>query len=380
MEETEVGGSQETTKTVSSQHLIDEEDQTDEDNLTNSSSTVDEMTKNNSENSNTGAAGAFGLYTTGNGFFDFSSKTTVAYATNPHFPLSREEATKVTNERSVVLVDGVQRKINGKYGLDVKVPLFLKDKKWLMYIYGTYKGELLGILYDPISGKVSCSTKSLSTICSNADADAKLDSSEVAKMDQACMEFFTAMRFQDEEISEGGKKLSWHYVSFLLLISMFFIIITELREKFLEAQQIDTQQQELKALKKSKREELKAKDKQLNVLNETIEELQKNVEELKGSLRKSRKLSRKRKQQLDELTTGDDTENNSDDGADTNDTNNTNLQMFMQFLQFQQMQQQFSGFQQTTDNTSSGGTKKNTSSGGTKKNTSSGGTKKKSKK
>ena len=368
MEETEVGGSQETTKTVSSQRQIDQEDQTDEDNLTNSSSTVDETTKNNSENSNTGAAGAFGLYTTGNGFFDLSSKTTVAYATNPDFPLSREEATKVTNERSVVLVDGVQRKINGKYGLDVKVPLLLMDGTWLMYIYGNYKKDLLGIVYDPISGKVSCSTKSLSTICSNADADAKLDSSEVAKMDQACLEFFSAMRCQDEEISEGGKKLSWHYVSFLLLISMFFIIITELREKFLEAQQqIDTQQQELKALKKSKREELKAKDKQLNVLNETIKELQKNVEELEGSLRKSRKLSRKRKQQLDELTTGDDTENNSDDGDDTNDTNNTNLQMFMQFLQFQQMQQQFSGFQQTTGNTSSGGTKKNTSSGGTKK-------------
>jgi hypothetical protein len=79
-----------------------------------------------------------------------------------------------------------------------------------MYIRGDYKGCLFGIVFDPATGEVTCSTKSLSTICSNADAGVELDSSELAKMDKACLEFLTQMRYHDKEehLSERGEKFS----------------------------------------------------------------------------------------------------------------------------------------------------------------------------
>jgi len=212
MEETEVNGSPKSDQTSSSQRQIYPVDHSHQGNPTNTSPSADETTENNGENNNNGSAGVFGPYTDGKGLFDPTSKTTVANALTPLFPLSRNEADKISNKRGIIYADSVKRQIKGSRGLDIKVPLKLMDNTWLMYVHANYRGCLFGIVFDPTSGKVTCSTKSLSTICGNADADAELNSCEMAKMDEACLEYLSTMRFQqendEEQVSEEGKKFS----------------------------------------------------------------------------------------------------------------------------------------------------------------------------
>ena len=224
MEETAIVGPPTSDQISFSQHQTGQDDEISQEDRTSSSSSADRTQENNVERNNNDAVGDFGPYSDAKGFFDVTSKTTVAYARMPLFPLSRVEADKVSTERSIILADSVVRKIKGKHGLDVKVPLFIKEERsWLMYVLANYKKELSGILYDTTSGEVACSTKSLSTICTSADATVELDSSELDKMDHACLKFFGTMRFQEkeEQLSEGGKKLSCHCVCLMFLIRMF---------------------------------------------------------------------------------------------------------------------------------------------------------------
>ena len=224
MEETVVVGPTTSDQPSSSQHQTGQDDDINQDDRTSSSSSADRTEENNGESNNNDAVGDFGPYSDAKGFFDVTSKTTVSYATKPLFPLSRVEADKVSTERKVILADSVLRKIRGKYGINVKVPVFIKDESsWLMYAYANYKKELYGILYDTTSGEVTCSKQALSMICTSADASVELDSSELEKMDEACLKFFGTMRCQEkeEQVSEGGKKLTCHCVCFMFLIRMF---------------------------------------------------------------------------------------------------------------------------------------------------------------
>ena len=212
----------------SSQQQVGKDDEALQDNPVNSSSAADETTENNSENNINVAAEKFGTYSNASGYFGVSSKTTVANALEPTFPLSRKEAEKVSTERSsVVFVDSIKRKINGNHGLDVSVPLLIKENKvdcWLMYIYAKDQRDIFGILYNTTTGVVSCSEKALSTICRKADTGAVLNPGDVEKMDQACFEFLSTMRRKDdaeEKESEDGENLSCHYICLLFLIWKF---------------------------------------------------------------------------------------------------------------------------------------------------------------
>ena len=208
-----IGGSPTSDQTSSSQHQNGQNDQIHQDDSSNSRSTTDGAKENNSENVIDDATADFGPYSNANGFFDPTSKTTVSYARKPVFPQSREEANKVSKERAVLFVDSVLRTIKGRHGLDVKVPLFIKDESsWLMYVHVNYRKDIIGILYNTETGKVSLSGKALSATCSSADTGVELKPSEIEKMDGACLEFLKSkMRLhqeKEEQESEEGEKLS----------------------------------------------------------------------------------------------------------------------------------------------------------------------------
>ena len=194
---------------MSKTNQICQDDQFYQDNSTNSSSATDGTAENNNTNNNIVAAGNFGPFTTAGGFFDVTSKTTVSNAINPFFPLSRKEADNVSNERTILFVDGIFRDIKGKNGLNVKVSLFIPEtSSWLMYVHANCRRDVFGILYDTRTGKVSLSKQALSRICTKADTGIELDPNDVENMDKACLEFFATMRLQnnEEQESEGGEK------------------------------------------------------------------------------------------------------------------------------------------------------------------------------
>ena len=151
-------------------------------------SNVNEESNNNVENES-----IFVVDTKVTEKFVIGPKVTAFVRTSPIFSASRKIANRVSNMRSMDLIDKVIRKGNGKNGLAVETPLKLGDNLVLVMIVVNYQQQLKGTVYDRVKGTVTCSEKALSKICKDASGIASLDSNEVKIIDDLLAKYLETL-------------------------------------------------------------------------------------------------------------------------------------------------------------------------------------------